>query len=156
LRLDDPTELKELMADFRATDGFGVVLDENTQEFNHILGNDRTFSPLRGKTVLGTYKPNDQGKTFIDIGIDKNANYLNIKNLETTRSVLHPYNQQFLDCAIGNGDEIILSVNPNDLITSGIKTSDSTFLTEVEYLKKFGYKVSDMPDSDGLYRMILS
>jgi len=155
-----PDDAEELYSDYRTVDGFGVVLDDNMLEFNHIPGNNRYYNPQRGKTVLGTFDiKNANDETYIMVGDKKGANYQNIENLEWTPG-LHPSNIQILDCAIGNDDDIILSIHP-DVVKSTIIAANkdpekSKFLMEVDYLKSFGYKISDLPDGDGYYHMVIT
>jgi hypothetical protein len=142
MKVDNADELKELMADYRASTGY--VLYQNVDDFNRIPGNLNPFDTSRGRTVIGYYKdPATQiQKWYLSVGNNLNANTLNINNAETyigKTSTLNPVNQQILDCAIGKGDEIILA-NP---LTLGDTTS--TFSREVAYLKEFGYEISGSP-----------
>jgi hypothetical protein len=117
------------------------VVNDNIVSFNSRQGNLNRYNPTRGKTVIGSsYPVVDNEPWYIHVGKGQNANTLNLE--EWSQYV----NYEFLDCTIGNSDEIILATYP---AKEGTKYWD-----EIEYLKRFGYEVSSMPGSDGYYRMV--
>ena len=65
-------------------------------------------------------------------------------------------NEQFLDCAIGNGDDIILSIHPSEFPTAPAEMTyvKSVLYSEIEYLKQYGYTISPNRYADGFYHMI--
>ncbi len=115
--------------DMRAADRY--VVNDNIVSLNSRGGNLNLYNPLRGKTVIGSFS-SPSGESYLTVGDHLNANTLNFD--ETITKVDSYINYEFLDCAIGNNDEIILSVYP--------APEGSIFAKEIDYLKGFGYEIS--------------
>jgi hypothetical protein len=123
------------------------VLEYNINTINQNPSFKNAYVSTIKKTVLGTSKPIDNSEPYKDLGRRLGANYLDLDN-SLSQTVKNQLNIQFLDCVIGNGDEIILSVDPAKV------SSDSYFKKEIEYLEQFGY-VKTLGD-DGLFRMVMT
>jgi len=122
--------------------------------FNDIPGNLNKYSATKGKTVLGTYNRYLDNPSYLEVLPKEKANFLNfdeaITSVKSEDGILHPINKDLLDCAIDNGDEIILSVDYR-ILPDGI---GETYKLEIDYLIENGYRISNSVGSDGLYRMI--
>jgi len=123
----------------------GKFLKKNIDEYNNYEGNLQPYQAILKKSVIGTYASYSGSTPYTKVGIDQGANYLNFVSTPDWR-----VNEKYLDIIIDNTDEIVLSVHPN-----AVPPGDGvTFKKEIDYLTRNGYRISDYPNSDGLYRMI--
>jgi len=116
--------------------------------FNDIPGNLNKYSASKGKTVLGTFEQYLGSPRYTEVLPKEKANFLNIDKTITPWS--WEKNKELLDCAIDNGDEIILSVDYR-ILPDGL---GETFKQEIRYLEENGYRISQSVGEDGLYRMV--
>ncbi|MCK9580229.1 MAG: hypothetical protein M0Q92_07240 [Methanoregula sp.] len=123
---------------------------ERITHFNGIPGNLRIYRASVKKTVIGSsWTDSTHPLGFRDVGYNLKANYLHIPDEVWTE----PINYKYLDMMIDNGDDIILSIHPDEL--PEVVKQESFFMKELEYLESNGYRISATKEVDGIYyRMI--
>lgn len=110
-------------------------LDQMTPELRVLAEQHLTGS---GETVLGPYRPDGGGPSYIEVAKHNGASYFDIGDAWDAASPTERLaaNQHVLDMAIGNGDKVTLS-------TTFGKVGENTFTAaEIRYLEAHGYQRS--------------